>query len=151
MINNKNLTDDYFKYSGIYSGKNFLKRKDLLGKPNNKIGEPVCVLFTKKIFEKVGGFNCYLLQILDVEFWYKCFRKTDLYFEKQDLVSFRLHNEQATSNNSKTKVLDSYLFPLLLAKQHHFYLHYKVFFKAIYIGIGVLVARFFRSELKLFK
>ncbi len=92
------------------SGKAYLKDKQLLNSPKNKIGEPTAVLIKKECFDTVGCFNEELKQTLDYEYWYRVMKYYDVTFLNEKLISFRLHSNQAsqvnkTDNNNEIKKL----------------------------------------------
>ncbi|HEY9169188.1 MAG TPA: glycosyltransferase [Lutibacter sp.] len=89
---------------GVLSGKVYLKDKQLLNSPKNKIGEPTNVLLKKECFIKVGYFSEVLQQALDSDYWYRVMKYYDVGFIDKTLVSFRLHEQQASSIN-KGRVL----------------------------------------------
>lgn len=122
----------------IQKGKDLLKDKNLLKHPRNKVGEPATVLLKKEVFDKVGYFNTVLKQALDYEFWYRVFTKYDVAFINSELVYFRLHENQATVQNSKQKIIDYELYPELMYKNCFKYLHnqnkIKLFFRYNIVG-----------------
>jgi glycosyltransferase involved in cell wall biosynthesis len=107
-------------------GRKLLKDKSLLEPPRNKVGEPTAVLLNKKVFGEVGYFNTSLKQALDYEFWYRIFTGFNVAFVDQELVSFRLHNNQATASNAKAVISDYYDYPGLIYKNCFFYLNPRV-------------------------
>jgi len=107
---------------GILDGKTYLKDPLLLEQPMNKIGEPPAVLLNKKCFDKVGYFSTQLKQTLDVEYWYRLMPYFNIGFIDEELVKFRLHNEQATQTNKKTITKDKKLLPKLYLKSIYSYL-----------------------------
>lgn len=85
----------------INSGVKLLKKCNcLLESPENKVGEPVAVLLRKEVFKKAGVFDETLVQALDFEFWYRVFKYYKIGFIDEALVSFRLHQGQATVKNN---------------------------------------------------
>lgn len=89
---------------GFKKGVDYLKDKELIHSPKNKIGEPTAVLLKKECFEKVGYFSEVLEQTLDHEFWYRIMKFYDVGFIDKKLVGFRLHSNQASAIN-KTKAM----------------------------------------------
>lgn len=110
---------------GIEKGTSYLKDKNLLDRPNNKIGEPPAVLLNKKCFEKVGYFNTNLSQTLDFEYWYRLMPYFDVGFVDEELIKFRLHGNQASQINRKRKTKDKKLLPKTLLKTVFWKLHPK--------------------------
>ena len=71
-------------------------RLDFKKSPYNKIGEPPTVLFKKEIIEEVGYFDEQLKQVLDYVFYYRILKKHPIAILNKKLVSFRIHENQAT-------------------------------------------------------
>lgn len=82
-------------------GTELLKNYNLLSFPKNKIGEPTAVLLLKDVFNRVGYFSNELKQGLDVEYWYRVMKFYDVLFIDETLISFRLHNNQASNINAE--------------------------------------------------
>lgn len=108
----KNVYGNLHKYwynivveTGIIDGVNYLKDREILNSPKNKIGEPTNVLIKKECFEKVGLFNEFMKQALDCEFWYRIMPHYKIAFIDEVLSGFRLHSEQASAKN-KSKNLN---------------------------------------------
>jgi len=95
---------------GIIDGKIYLKDKKLLNEPLNKIGEPTAVLLNRKCFKKVGFFDKELKQTLDFEYWYRLMKFFKVGFIDDELVTFRLHSNQATFVNKRNQLDEDYLF-----------------------------------------
>ena len=93
--------DSFIPKEGIMSGRVYLKDKQLLNTPKNKIGEPTCVLLKRECFDKIGYFNEVLKQTLDYEYWYRVMTQYDIGFVDKTLVKFRLHTNQASIINKK--------------------------------------------------
>lgn len=89
---------------GILDGRFYLKDKNFLNAPKNKIGEPTSVLLDKRCFEKVGYFNEDLKQALDCEFWSRLMAHYKIGFVDEYLSSFRLHDAQASAVNKSEKI-----------------------------------------------
>ena len=127
----------------VINGQQFLKRADLLTEPMNKIGEPPTTLIRKRCFETVGFFDNTLVQALDLEYWYRIMTKFDLVFIDEELISFRLHEEQQSSRNKKRVIKDFVRFPFILFKRYFWYLHYKVQSKVIYDMLAITKNKIF--------
>ena len=110
--------------TGAILGKKYLKDKNLLNYPLNKIGEPPAVLIHKSVFKKIGYFSIKLKQELDFEFWYRLMPFYNIGFVDEELIMFRLHSSQATQVNNKLSSKDSSLLPIILFKNIFIYLHY---------------------------
>lgn len=134
---------DVFDGSQIVKGIKILENLEINKKLKNPIGEPVCVLFSRNLFNKVGPFNEKLQQVLDLEYWYRCFLKTDVFFINKQLVEFRIHDEQATQSNSKKITNDKLLFNIFLYKliKKHFSTYKKIRLTII------IIYDFFRYEI----
>lgn len=107
----------------IYDGKVLLGNKNLLEIPKNKIGEPTAVLLKKEVFNKVGYFSTTLKQALDIDFWYRLMQFYSVVFIDEELVTFRLHDNQASSINannylSEEKLLNEQMYSTLFWQLH---------------------------------
>ena len=134
----KDLHTGWSSIKNIQKGRYLLKDKNLLSQPRNKVGEPTAVLLKKDVFNKVGYFRTDLKQSLDYEYWYRVFTKYDVAFVDKKLISFRLHNEQATAKNAQSKIVDYELYPELIYKNLFWHLHpalkKQLFFKYNMLG-----------------
>lgn len=101
----------------ICSGRLYLKDKALLNSPKNKIGEPTTVLLKKECFDKAGWFNEDLKQTLDYEYWYRLMKFYNVAFIDEQLVGFRLHEEQASEVNKNNNIGTNET--MLLYKQYY--------------------------------
>lgn len=88
------------------SGKEVMRQKNFFYGPTNRIGEPPAVLFPKKITSVLGLFDEELNQSLDIEYWLRILQRYDVVFLKEELVSFRLHADQASMTNKALKKSD---------------------------------------------
>jgi len=120
---------DLQKGEGLFSNgtlildKKFLKRRDLLKHPTNKIGEPSAVLFKRSILEETGYFKEYLNQDLDYEFYFRALKKFKIAVIKKELVGFRLHSSQATKVNKELFINDKDRFDKILFREFFRLLH----------------------------
>lgn len=110
---------------GFVDGKDYLSDLNLMYKSLNKIGEPTAVLLNKAIFKKIGYFDKNLRQSLDIEFWYRVMKFFKLAFADDELVSFRLHDLQATFINKNNQVDEKYLLEESLYRNVFWQLHPK--------------------------
>ena len=94
----------------VYKGTDLLKDNNLFEFPKNKIGEPTAVLLKKEVFNKVGYFSTTLKQALDIEYWYRVMKFYDVLFIDEALISFRLHNNQASNINAENYLNEEQLF-----------------------------------------
>ena len=122
----QNVHSNWTSLTEIQSGRELLNDKNLLKEPQNKVGEPTAVLLKKEVFATVGYFNTKLKQALDLEFWFRVFTKFDVVFVNSELVSFRLHENQASAQNVNEKIIDHNLYPKLLFRNCFMYLHKNV-------------------------
>ena len=99
--------------------KRIFKSKEFLKTPLNKIGEPSTVLFKKEIIKEIGYFNEELKQILDYEFFYRILKIKNVALINKNLVTFRIHADQATNLN-RGKVASDY--------EQYYYMLYDEFF-----------------------
>lgn len=94
---------------GVLEGRKYLSDLYLMNGPLNKIGEPTAVLIRKDCFDRVGYFDESLKQTLDVEYWYRLMKYYKIGFIDEELVFFRLHENQATFINNTNLVDERYL------------------------------------------
>ena len=117
--------EDFNVSQGILPGKKYLKDRQLLNSPKNKIGEPTAVLLKKECFDKVGSFSEVLQQALDSDYWYRVMQYFNIGFVDEKLVKFRLHDLQASSINKKREIPDKELIYQNYYKQLFWQLHPK--------------------------
>ena len=115
--------DDITAKTGYIGGLEYLRDRNLLTVPLNKIGEPTAALIAKSSFKVVGFFNEELKQALDVEFWFRLMKHFKIGFVNEELVYFRLHYEQASTKNhykgiSETEKLKLYTYRHLFWELH---------------------------------
>lgn len=97
--------------------KNF-SDKFLMTLPLNKIGEPTATMFRISIQKKIGLFHEEMKQSLDIEYWYRIMKISDILILGDSLVSFRLHHNQATQANMRSKENDMHLLEKALYKDY---------------------------------
>lgn len=78
---------------GIIEGEK-LAKKSLIGM--NYFGMPCAVMFRKRIFDMVGGFDSYFQYILDFDVWTRIACEGNVYVIKEELNQFRLRRESNT-------------------------------------------------------
>lgn len=87
----------------------------LLYRDVNFIGEPVATLFRRELFDRLGGFDHGLIQLLDLEYWTRLGTNAGLVVVHDQLALFRVHNRAATVRNlHERRFRTLYLDPLLL-------------------------------------
>lgn len=124
--NFNNLQAGWTKIEKVQHGKTLLRDINFLSQPKNKVGEPTAVLLRKSVFDKIGYFNTELKQSLDYEFWYRVFKHFKVGYINRELVSFRLHAQQATSQNNKVFISDYQEYPKIVYKNLFWQLHPKL-------------------------
>ncbi|MBZ9779445.1 glycosyltransferase [Psychroflexus sp. CAK8W] len=132
--------------------KKLFKRKDFFKKPKNKIGEPSVMMFRKSVLNKTGYYDERLKQILDFEFCCRILKNYCIHIIAEPLVKFRLHDNQATVKNLKSKIDDHQIYPKLLYKDYFWLLNYKYqkeFFLR-YDPLGVFLKKVSRKLRKIF-
>ena len=142
-----NLHDNWFDLKiechKVYKGKGLLSNKNLFEIPKNKIGEPTAVLLKKEVFNKIGYFSTTLKQSLDIEFWYRLMKFYSVVFINEELVTFRLHNDQASAINANNYLSEEKLFNKQMYSTLFWNLHFKnklmLFYD--YNALGVFVKR----------
>jgi glycosyltransferase involved in cell wall biosynthesis len=121
FINTKyDKVDHYLLDASIFSMPSFD------ASPLNKIGEPPTVLFRKSLVEEIGYFREDLKQILDYEFYYRVLKQHPIMILKAPLISFRIHDKQATNVNRNSSIYDYDLYPEILYKEYYFLLNKKL-------------------------
>ncbi len=110
----------------IQHGTDLLKDINFLEQPKNKVGEPTTVLLKKAVFDKVGYFRQDLKQSLDYEYWYRVFKHFKVGYIDEKLVTFRLHEKQATAQNRKLEIPDYDLYPKIIYQELFWQLHPQV-------------------------
>jgi glycosyltransferase involved in cell wall biosynthesis len=95
-------------------------------KPNyNMVGEPTVTLIRKSAFEEVGLFDEALIQLCDVEFWFRIMSNLGGVWVPERLATFRIHEKAATAANHggrsyRTLVLDPLVVRYRFAFNGHF-------------------------------
>jgi glycosyltransferase involved in cell wall biosynthesis len=110
----------------VISGKRYLKDSKLLKEPLNIIGEPTATLIAKKCFNKVGFFNEDMKQALDIEFWFRLMKDFEICFIDEKLISFRLHNQQASFLNKQKAPSEVPQLVAYMYKNYFWYLNFNV-------------------------
>ena len=82
----------------IQEGINLIKNKYLLS-GSNIIGEPSNVLINKNVFNEIGYFNPKILQLIDLEMWYRILLNYKIGFINKSLSGFRIHYNQLSYKN----------------------------------------------------
>lgn len=120
--------------------KSLFKNHKFLKSPPNKVGEPTTVLFRKSLVKEIGYFREDLHQILDYEFYYRVLKKKNIAIINKELVSFRIHPEQATNVNRNRPINDYFIYDKILYKHYFWYLNKverkRLFLKYNLIGKG---------------
>lgn len=98
-------------------------RLDFKKSPYNKIGEPPTVLFKKEIINEVGYFDEQLKQVLDYVFYYRILKKYPIAILNKKLVSFRIHENQATNVNRNKSIADYEQYDAILYREFYRFLH----------------------------
>ena len=88
----------------------------------NFLGEPVASMFSKKLYNEIGGFESPLKQFLDLEYWLKVLKKYPIGITSKQLIQFRIHSQQASVINYQNKVNEVKYIENLIYKNYYFYL-----------------------------
>ena len=83
---------------GLHTGA--AARDRMLETQTNLVGEPVCALFWRKLASR--GFDPTYRQLNDMEFWFHLLTQGDLLYQREPLVSFRMHPRQQSEQNWKS-------------------------------------------------
>ncbi|AUC77996.1 glycosyltransferase family 2 protein [Nonlabens sp. MB-3u-79] len=129
------------KDQSVVKGKILLGDENLLSEPHNKIGEPPTTLIRKSVFKKVGLFDQELKQALDIEFWYRAMKAGKVGFLTEKLISFRLHDNQATMVNQKAGVSEVYEIIRKIGGSSFWHLHFK--FKKEYLYRNTILGLYY--------
>ncbi len=70
----------------------------------NFIGEPLCGLVRRDVFETHGGYHGGLGQLSDYEFWLRFALREPMVYLHEKLVTFRVHGASATGTNHRDPV-----------------------------------------------
>ncbi|ERT09954.1 glycosyl transferase 2 family protein [Lyngbya aestuarii BL J] len=95
----QNIHQAWSSLKPIQRGEELLKDPHLFKHPINKIGEPSTVLIRREFFEKIGGFDPKLNQLVDLDLWLRIMGNYKVGFVNQVLSYFRLHTHQKTYQN----------------------------------------------------
>ncbi|MHB1083815.1 MAG: glycosyltransferase family 2 protein [Thiobacillus sp.] len=85
----------------------------------NFIGEPTAVLFHRDVIRDYGNFNPNLIQLCDLEYWYRVGVNTGITHVPKTLAYFRVHAHSTTSTNNSGRTYLKDVIDLLLL-QHEF-------------------------------
>lgn len=83
-----------FGKSGLINGKKLAKRSILF---KNYFGAPCNTLFRKETIDRIGAFDENLKHIPDYDLWLRLAYEGDVYYIKETLSEFRVHNVSNTS------------------------------------------------------
>lgn len=67
----------------------------------NVVGEPSFVMLRREVCEEIGTFREEMRQNLDLEYWIRALRVTDIHFLYQNLGIFRVHGNSASMRNDR--------------------------------------------------
>ncbi|MGB3190011.1 MAG: glycosyltransferase, partial [Limnoraphis sp.] len=95
----QNIHQAWSSLKPIQRGEELLTDPHLFKHPINKIGEPSTVLIRREVFEKIGGFDPQLNQLVDLDLWLRIMGNYKIGFVNQVLSYFRLHTQQKTYQN----------------------------------------------------
>lgn len=118
QLNFENNRDEF-----TFLDASFFGTKHFLAKTTNVIGEPTAVMFKSDIVSEIGYFDESFVQILDYEYWFRILRKHPIAIINEPLVSFRLHDKQATAINQNRKISDYEVYEQILYKDYFGLLH----------------------------
>lgn len=83
----------HWPVAGVHKGAKVARASLLF---NNFFGNPVCALFRKSDFERVGGFSEGIVYILDFDLWLKLALLGRVAFCKEKLSAFRVRKDSNT-------------------------------------------------------
>jgi glycosyltransferase involved in cell wall biosynthesis len=67
----------------------------------NVVGEPSFVMLRREVCEELGPFRTDMPQGLDLEYWIRALRVTDIHFINRELGLFRVHRDSASMANDR--------------------------------------------------
>ncbi|MCA0131981.1 glycosyltransferase family 2 protein [Winogradskyella alexanderae] len=127
----------------VVSGRHYMWDYHLLDEPLNKIGEPTATLISKVCFDKLGFFNESLKQALDIEYWYRIMRHFKIGFVDEELVSFRLHDKQASNLNQNNNLDEVSVVISSVYRNYFSYLHPRLKLRKIVKAIRSRIIQIF--------
>jgi glycosyltransferase involved in cell wall biosynthesis len=83
----------------------------------NFLGEPVCGLVRRPLFERLGGYHPRLTQLADYEFWLRIALQQPMIAISEQLATFRVHGESQTSANRRIPIRGVFLESALLMQE----------------------------------
>lgn len=89
---------------GVHRGIDTLRDWLKMDLHPNIIGEPDFIVLRKSLMQTVGGYCEDMPQNLDMEYSLRCLLRTDWYYIKRPLGTFRVHGEAASARNEESGV-----------------------------------------------
>lgn len=96
---------------------------------DNFLGEPITLLFKKKMVNNIGSYNPDLVQLVDYEFVLRACLHGGVVFIPRKLVNFRTHSLSSTNlkNSSDIKKIKvRYIEPLIMFHEYLFNRHFRL-------------------------
>jgi glycosyltransferase involved in cell wall biosynthesis len=94
---------DIFPADSVVSAAD-LSRRFMASVGDNFLGEPISTLFHRSCCIRYGGFNRQLVQLCDLEYWYRVGCHEGVALIRDKLATFRVHGASATTANFATPV-----------------------------------------------
>ena len=69
----------------------------------NPLGEPAAAMFRAEAFHRVGGFRDDLPYMIDVDFWCRVLRDSNLFFDRKTLAAFRVSSTALSTTLAATQ------------------------------------------------
>ncbi|MCX7097479.1 MAG: glycosyltransferase [Methylococcales bacterium] len=92
----------------------------------NFLGEPTAMLFHRDAILRFGKFNPDLIQLCDLEYWFKIGINTGIIYVPETLACFRVHGNSATSSNDDNRAYaKDVIDPLRLRCEYAFGSHFQ--------------------------
>jgi glycosyltransferase involved in cell wall biosynthesis len=82
----------------------------------NFVGEPVAVMFDRRLVHRMGGFNPDLIQSVDFEYWLRIGSNVGMSYVPEALSTFRVHGRSTTVDNEKTRLFRMTIIDKLLVR-----------------------------------
>ncbi len=131
---NKELVERMSKYEDLQEGmteqggyhvlsNTLFGQANFMSSPYNKVGEPSVTMFRKSLIDTVGLYREDLDQILDYEFCYRVLRNATIRVIKDKLVTFRIHDTQASQVNQNKAIKDYERWERMLYDDYNHLIH----------------------------
>ncbi len=98
------LHEPFSSLERVNDGRRLFREWLDVGVHENLVGEPTAVLVRRDCFERLGGFNPDLWQLVDVEMWLRILLHYDAGFVPEPLCAYRHHESSSTAGVARSSV-----------------------------------------------